>query len=528
MKKSEGFSGVFIVAVILSILLLTGCSTSDYQPPEAVLSILEKSGDNRKNLEEVIEHFSNKKQVIQQEAAFFLISNMEGQGYIEYSLKNENNEILNFSIFNYPTYDDLLKGWDSIAKREGDIRFTPDTFTEDYRVIESSFLIKNIDLACDAWDRFPWCKHVDFESFCEYILPYRGSNEPLENWRKYFYNELRWVADSVKNPSDPVEAAILVNNYIMSWFRFDPRYYKHPTDQGLNEMLSGKMGRCEDMTNLAIYAMRALGIPVMADFTPYWANTGNNHAWNAILGNNDSIIIFMGGEANPGSYTLTNKMAKVYRKTFAIQPGSVAVKLPANETPPPYLDKKNITDVTEQYAKVADVSLNITENIPDSLTFAYLCVFNSGKWKAITGSKIIDGRAEFRKMGTSIAYLPAFYQNKEIIPAGNAFILDTAGKVLRQIPDLKNKTALHLTETTTTAFDHSSETNSMQKLIPGLEYTLYYWNGSWKMHNTLPFKGEKLIFRDVPSGAFYWLQAENTRKEERIFTVNPEGHLSWY
>jgi len=72
-------------------------------------------------------------------------------------------------------------------------------------------------------------------------------------------------------PSDPVEAASLINGDIMTYFGFDPRFYYHPTDQGLADMLANRLGRCEDMTNITIYAfaptasaLRAT-IPVLAN-----------------------------------------------------------------------------------------------------------------------------------------------------------------------------------------------------------------------------------------------------------------------
>lgn len=528
MKNSVYFQSLIVIAFAASAYYIASCSSSGYEPPETVVHVMDKSGDNRHNLEEVLEHYNKNNKVIEEEAAFFLISNMEGQGYLEYSLKNENDETLDFSIFDYPTYDDLLKGWDSIKKREGEIRFTPDTFVEDERVITASFLIENIDLACEAWDRYPWCGHLDFNAFCEYILPYRGSNEPLESWRPYFHEKLKWVIDSVNNPEDPAEAATLVNNYIMSWFRFDPRYYEHPTDQGLNEMLENKKGRCEDMTNLAIYAMRSIGIPVMADFTPYWANTGNNHAWNAVWGANDSVIIFMGGEANPGEYKLANKFAKVYRKTFANQKSSVAMKLPEGEKAPPYLDKKNILDVTDQYTKVENIDLNLTDNIPDSASFAYLCVFNDGKWKAIAGAETDKNRVKFRKMGLDIVYLPALYVKGEIIPAGNAFIADSAGKITRLAPDKNINIDFQISHTTTRAMAGSSETSNLQKLKKGEIYSLYYWENGWQKHSSKKSEGNKLAFTGVPSGAVYWLVSDNSRKEERIFTLDEAGKIWWW
>lgn len=54
----------------------------------------------------------------------------------------------------------------------------------DVSVVSSDLLIENIDLAFEAWRRRKWSKYYSFEGFCDYVLPYRINNEPLENWRK--------------------------------------------------------------------------------------------------------------------------------------------------------------------------------------------------------------------------------------------------------------------------------------------------------------------------------------------------------
>ena len=95
-------------------------------------------------------------------------------------------------------------------------------------------------------------------------------------------------------------------------------------------MLKNKIGRCEDMTNLTIFAMRSMGIPVMSDFTPYWVKTGNNHAWNAIIDTTGKVIIFMGAESNPGIYKLNQVISKVYRKTSGFQKRTLQRSILAN------------------------------------------------------------------------------------------------------------------------------------------------------------------------------------------------------
>ncbi|MCB2222349.1 MAG: transglutaminase-like domain-containing protein [Bacteroidetes bacterium] len=509
-------------------MLFFSCGPREFEPPAEVKEVLDLAGNNRSELEKVIQHFKNESHVIREEAAYFLIGNMKNHGYLEYKLVDSTGAEVDFNVLDYEDYDALLDRWDDIENNRGKIHFEKDTFYHDYNEITADYLIKNINLAYKAWDENPWAAHLSFEQFCEYILPYRSSNEPIEEWREYFINELTWVMDSIKDPSDPIEAACYVNDYIKSWFRFDPRYYEHPTDQGLQEMLSQKMGRCEDMTNLAIYAMRALGIPVMSDFTPYWANTGNNHAWNAILDKNDSTIIFMGGEANPGDYSLGHKMAKVYRKTYAIQQNSLPEKMEKWEKAPPYLNSNSIRDVTPEYVPTKTLKIELARGVPDSTHFAYICVFNSGEWKAIAYTRLYGNRASYSKMGLDVAYLPGFYIDKQIVPAGFPFILTKDGNMDAKDPDGNNRIDVKLYSTTKRITKETTDFIEHAEFNTGKTYILYYWNDKWVEAGKRIAGDEALVYKNVPSNAIYWLVEEGSRKEERIFTINDEGEQVWW
>ncbi|GAB4330919.1 MAG: transglutaminase-like domain-containing protein [Bacteroidales bacterium] len=507
---------------------MVSCGPRKFSTPEDVQEVLELAGPNRPALDSVISHYRDEGNVFKEEAAYFLIGNMKKHGYAVYHLVDSTGEEVDFNVLSYPDYEALLDGWDELENRRGGLRFEVDTFYHDYHIVTAKYMIENIDLAYEAWNRFKWAGHLDFEEFCEYVLPYRSSNEPVESWRRYFYDKLSWVADSVKDPSDPTEAAIWVNNYIKSWFRFDPRYYEHPTDQGLSEMLDKKLGRCEDMTNLAIYAMRALAIPVMSDFTPYWANTGNNHAWNAILDRNDSVVIFMGGEANPGEYQLGHKLAKVYRKTFSIQENSLPEKLEPWEKAPPYLNSNTIRDVTADYVDAVRVKVDLNKGIPDSVNFAYLCVFNSGEWKAIDYTRFHGEKAYFSQVGPGVAYLHAFYYDEKIVPGGDAFILTDSARVDYLIPDGSNRINIQLYSTTRRITKETTDFSEEASFTPGAIYILYYWRDKWEEAGRAVAGKGPLHFSNVPSGALYWLVQEGSRKEERIFTLNSEGHQVWW
>ena len=53
----------------------------------------------------------------------------------------------------------------------------------DAHIITAEYLIDNIDRAFDNWQKRPWNRSLSFEDFCEYLLPYRIGDEPLEEWK---------------------------------------------------------------------------------------------------------------------------------------------------------------------------------------------------------------------------------------------------------------------------------------------------------------------------------------------------------
>jgi hypothetical protein len=517
----------FISILFLLITILYSCKNG-YDYPEKVEQALQKAKGNRATLEKLIEHYrANAADSLKLKAAYFLIANMEGHYYVKAKLVDTSGKRVNFDVLSYPDYKTMVAAWDSTEKKRGKLDYIRDTVIYDLQSIGYDFLKTNIDLAFEAWEK-PWSDFLTFDQFCEYVLPYRGSNEPLEEWRQYFFEKYGWVSDSITDKSDPVEAAVLINNEIKRWYSFDPIFYRHPTDLGLDEMLEYKRGRCEDMTNLAIYAMRSQGIAVMSDYTPAWPNTGNNHAWNALIDRNGKVVIFMGDGANPGEYRLNNKKAKVYRKTFAVQNNCLAMIKPYWEKVPRWLSGKNYIDVTKEYIPVFQVKVDFTYPQPDSINYAYLAVFNSGEWKAIHWGKIENNSALFSDMGGDIVYLPAYYKNGKLIPAGEPFILDNNGKQIPLKPDTTKLINVKLYSTTKKVTRKATDEIRITSFKKGTPYTLYYWDKEWKKLGTAKAKKDMPLRFSVPGNALLWLVKKDSNKEERIFTVMPGGAQKWW
>ncbi|MDD5425169.1 MAG: transglutaminase-like domain-containing protein [candidate division Zixibacteria bacterium] len=518
----------FFAVIVLTLWYITGCASNKNSDIQADISqAMKLAGDNSMELKQVLDFYLQSNDTLKYKAAQFLIANMEGHSYVTFYLHDSVKNEIPFNILDYPNYESLLAAFDKLEKEFGPLEFDHKDKIEDLETITADFLKTQIDMAFRAWREKPWAKNLSFENFCEYVLPYRGSNEPLENWREPFWERYQNLEARMTVSTDVIEATRLINDDIRSWFTFDPRYYYHPTDQGLAEMFEQKKGRCEDMTNLTIYAMRANGLAVTSDYTPYWADTGNNHAWNAILNTESIVIPFMGGESNPGEYRLSGKLAKVYRKLYRRVKQNLVFQDRKQEHVPGWLAGKSYLDVTADYVPVSDVTVTLNKDIPDSVDVAYLCVFNSGEWKAIHWGRIKDKQAVFTDMGRDIAYLPALYLNKEIVPCGEPFVLMVDGQ-MREFPsDTTRLINLELYSAARRRLEIDSVGAGSSFFRPGKQYELFYWADGWKSQGEIVAENQSLIFKEVPSGGFYWLVEEGSDREERLF-IYDNGRQVWW
>ncbi len=519
------FSLPLLFLLLLSCLDVTAKEKSSY-PPDVVEALAE-AGDNMPELERIITHYTSQADSLELQAAYYLIGNMEGHCYVTFKLCDTAGTEFDFNVLDYPDYKQMKVACDSLESLHGELDFQKKEKIYDLHSITADFLINQIDYAFKAWREKPWAKDLSFDAFREYVLPYRGSGEPLENWREVFYEKYKDLASKMTDPSDPIEAVTLINNDIKSWFSFDPRYYYHPTDQGLSEMLENRMGRCEDMTNLTIYATRANGLAVTSDYTPYWANSGNNHAWNTVLAPDGKMTLFMGAESNPGKYRLANKVAKVYRKTFGKQKDNLAFQKRKQEKMPKYLAGKSYRDVTADYTEVRDVRIVFEKNVPDTVDIAYLCVFNSGEWKAIDWGRIEGGEVNFTDVGTEIAFLPGLYIHEEIVPFANAFILHSDGSTQQLQPEKEKTVSIELTSTTRRKQEISTDGIAKAFFASGQTYELFYWEDGWQSLDKSVAADKPLVFENVPAGCLYWLVEEDSDNEERIFTIENNSQVWW-
>lgn len=71
----------------------------------------------------------------------------------------------------------------------------------DYRIIQ-----RNIDFAFKIWEECPWKDSISFDTFCEYVLPYRIGNESVTYWREKVFYQYKHLFESLKK--DPKARSI--------------------------------------------------------------------------------------------------------------------------------------------------------------------------------------------------------------------------------------------------------------------------------------------------------------------------------
>ena len=132
--------------------------------------------------------------------------------------------------------------------------------------------LKHVRHSLKALRETPWGGKITGQLFLHYVLPYRISNETIEDYRPYFWSEL---FGRVKHLS-MAEAILETNHWChekATYIASDPR-----TSSPLTLVRTAR-GRCGEESALLVAALRSLGIPARQVYTPRWAHTDSNHAW---------------------------------------------------------------------------------------------------------------------------------------------------------------------------------------------------------------------------------------------------------
>lgn len=219
---------------------------------------------------DVLLHYKNDKDPLKEKAAIFLLDNMKER----YSIVGER----------YEGYATIIKKCnpnpDTVHAKLLLVRNLQleDKTVKDVSVLTPEYLIDNIDRAFEAWDKAGWKDQISFDNFCEYILPYRTGNEPLENWRNEVLKDTLFkIAGDTLGIFNNLEDAAL-------WFtrkqdklkrKFQIKFGSNAAgipDMQFSVLKLLNTGTCDNLSKYSIFACRTASIPIAIDFIPHWGN----------------------------------------------------------------------------------------------------------------------------------------------------------------------------------------------------------------------------------------------------------------
>ncbi|MFS2542336.1 transglutaminase domain-containing protein [Phocaeicola vulgatus] len=408
--------------LIFFLLLFSGCATK----VDRLEYALEFAGENRRELEKVLEYYSDDS--LKFRAACFLIENMP-RWYAYDGWQLDTLEVL------------MRKDREGIFSKDDKMRWNSFDYHAlnkiyDSKVITSEYLIENIDLAFQEWQKRPWNKSLSFDDFCDLILPYRIGNERLSDWRSLYNAYYGNLLDSIYTGSDVLEACKCINDEL------NRQSYKYSVEWNVphnraDYLFETRIGYCREVSDLIQYAMRSCGIPVAADFMPYSPDYRYSHEWNVVRDTTGRYIQFGFDGLDPVRDKVMDdgrRKGKVYRYCYALQNEREILRKHSgwNIGGAEGLYWK---DVTSEYFGHNQAVVNVfTTGKP----FIGLSVFSTNGWQIIgEGVCKNSGKAIFDNIEPSIIYVPAS-QNNGVKPAGYPFMLDSEGNVEEFVPDTVN------------------------------------------------------------------------------------------
>ncbi len=427
--------------IIIATVLLYSCSQ-----PSLLDQTLELAGENRSELEKVLDHYKQSGDKRKYDAALFLITNMGNKHSYKGEILDRYKPVLDLydSLYRRKKYDRehkiVVDKWNEINKKYGEINVSKLERVYDCRNLSSAFLIRNIDDAFTAWEKSPLYDPGQFEIFCEYILPYRMANETPEVYRKRYYEELKHLLDTISNPESIIQAfhneLQLNRKYNSSKILWD-----YPVEFSISEMEKTHKGACRHLTTFGALSMRACGLPVTVD-RAVWANRNQGHSWNVLMLDSGKILPF--DALDKREIRFAYKPCKIFRKTYSLN-FDVVHQLNENDVPASFfiLDEQ---DVTDEYVNAYDISIPVKfeHKGDEKKKLGVICIFDNKDWRIVHWGIIKSGKMHFRKMAADVAYIGAYYEDGKVYPATEPFLLRRDGSIDYCIADEENKTDMKL------------------------------------------------------------------------------------
>lgn len=375
-----------------------------------------------------------------QQAVQFLMDNIDYHASAKSSLQDAfyKRLIEIEETYKYPQCIKPIRDLADCAKfsDDKDYRRVPDV-----ECISTQYLIDNIDKAFHHWQKGTFARHLSFDEFCEYLLPYKLTNENVESWRDRLYGQYKRGVESISPIDEKKYSSYWGASQLNDLIKLDKMHiqalpYVGNVNLPISVLEKLRMGTCNDYAFKTAYIMRACGVPVCVDFTPQWPTRPHAHHWNVVLDNSGRNIPFMGAESNPGYPCKDDYVhGKVYRYTYSVQKDGLFWKnREIKELVPNNINIPFMKDVTVEYTRCAEVTTDVRGRNPNHRHFAYLANFSNQEWIPVDFAEIKEGKAKFRDIGRGAVYLPVLWDGKAV-QSGYPVLVRENGEVTDIIPD---------------------------------------------------------------------------------------------
>jgi len=459
--------------------------------PSKVEEALILSGENRVELEKVLE-YSKKKGKIAYESACFLIENMRyhrsenklelDSSYIHFF--NQTDSMYN-SLFKGMNLDEIKsfkgKKYDSIrialAETFNNIKATNKNYkknksTTDLQTIHADFLIDNIESALHIWEANEYTYKKDFAFFKEFILPYRTTDE----YPAYNRSTIHSLYNKIISDSADINASIYskLERYktYVNKCRWINKYVEAKEHLGIYDLFIPKFKMdCHNMTTWSSDILRACGVATVYEYTPQWTDRDRKHFWCV---SPDSTGIFQPYTAPDNNiredWESDIKYAgKVYRKTFEAQRNTPYFLAGEDEYIPESLRSPLLSDQTFRYHQTITLRIPLSPKIRTHLV--YLCMFTREKLNPVGWGKVDTNNGEiiFNQIPLNILFFPIYFDEEEMKPAAQPFMICSNG-IHHEIPqpltinDMKHEMDVTLRNNSLYI------SNSINKKTSGLKY----------------------------------------------------------
>ena len=499
----------------LKILLFVIPLTAHAQYSDSVEIVLKKAGDNRHELEKALQYADKTKNDLKIKAMQFLISNMDIHSSADYYWENSSKERIAYNELDYPDFEQARSALEAIKEKNPGIKPKAVVY-QDIETIKGDYLIQNLEKAFAAWQSSS-IQNTSFADFCEYILPYRVSEEPLQDWRGVYAYKFQWISEQI--PSKGFKPVLFtVKDDYNSWFiNTMGEQRKEPLPRlGALQLLSRKEGPCPDIADLGVFVMRSQGIPAAINVIPYWATATGGHFTNTFFDEKRHPYNCDYG-AKDYEEDLKREPAKVLRMTYSKQSGTLAGFEDIKNIPNNFLRQQNYIDVTQDYWETTDVTCPLYD-AANAAKIVYASTFNGLAWRPFWWGKAADGKTTFTTVCKGTVLLPQYYTNGKLLHAGAPVAIgDKEIKVLLADPVQTREVLIE-------------EADKYLRFKMGITYKLYYWNNGWKLLDTREVKNQitSMLFLKVPKNALLLLLASDSKKLERPFIIDDQGKRTWF